>query len=79
MAYTIKREDLEYLLEQIFGMDWKNTYKLDHDMLGYAIYIKEDNGVRLFSSESRRLTIKEMYYYLRGLFDMTNFYKKQNH
>ncbi|MDR2651749.1 MAG: hypothetical protein LBC68_05490 [Prevotellaceae bacterium] len=71
MAHKIKREDLEYLLEQIFDANWQTQYELDHNSLGYALYIKEERGgVALFSSESRRLSASEMYYYLRGMLDM---------
>ena len=78
MARIIKREDLEYLLEQTFGMDWENTYKLDHDMLGYVLFIREERGcVSPFSRESRRHSPKEMYAYLVGLLDMKKFYLKE--
>ena len=74
MANRIKYEDLTYLLEQIFGADWENSYELGKDILGYALFIKQERGcVSLFSSESRRLAPREMYYYLRGLLDMKKF------
>ena len=76
MTYRIKYEDLTYLLEQVFGADWEKTYKLEKDILGYALFIKQERGcVSLFSSESRRIAPREMYYYLRGLLDMKNFAK----
>jgi hypothetical protein len=78
MTYKIKREDLEYLLEQIFGTDWQTIYELNCDMLGYALFRKlEGGGVDVFSTDSRRLSNKEMYYYLRGLLDMKNFEKEK--
>jgi hypothetical protein len=74
MAYKIKRENLESLLEQIFGTNWQINYELNCDMLGYALFRKlEGRSVSVFSADSRRLSNKEMYYYLRGLFDMKKY------
>ncbi|MDR1552430.1 MAG: hypothetical protein LBS69_03065 [Prevotellaceae bacterium] len=78
MARIIKYEDLTCLLEQIFGENWENTYNLDHDMLGYVLFVKQENGcVDTFSRESRRHSPKKMYAYLLGLWDMKRFLEKQ--
>ena len=75
-AHPIKYEDLTYLLEQIFGTDWEKTYKFNREILGYKLFNREKDGcVSNFSSDGRRLTPREMYYYLRGLLDMKNFEK----
>jgi hypothetical protein len=79
MTHRIKREDLTYLLEQIFGADWENTYKLDGDIMGYTLFVKlKSGGVDLFSRESGRHSPKEMYAYLLGLWDMKRFLEKEN-
>jgi len=71
MEARIKREDLEYLLERIFGTNWETKYQLYYDNLGYKLYaLNEDNKLVSISEYSRKLTTKEMYVYLSGLLDM---------
>jgi len=78
MEARIKREDLEYMLERTFGTNWKAKYHLHYDILGYKLYaLNEDNTLVSISEYSRKLTTKEMYMYLNGLFDMKKLQIKQ--
>ena len=78
MEARIKREDLEYLLERIFGTNWKAKYHLHYDILGYKLYaLNENNALVSISEYSRKFTTKEMFTYLYGMFDMKKLQNKQ--
>ena len=62
-----KVSHLEGLMDIIFGNDWRSTYHLDKDLLGYQI--RRCDGKPTCFKRNGRYSIHEMYIYLSGIRD----------